>query len=106
MQQNRGGVRAALLSLSLLSAFAASDPSRGSAADTLPNGVLSNYLAGRFALSEGDASTAARDLLRAAAARPNAPELTEQAFLACLLAGRPEAVKLAPRLPDSQFSRL
>lgn len=107
MQNVRGGFRAVLLSLSLLSACAASDPSRsGNNADVMQSGVLGNYLAGRFALSEGDAVTAARDLLRAAASRPNDPELTEQAFIASLMAGRPEAVKLAPRVPDSQFSRL
>src|SRR3954454_24765800 len=108
MHNLHGGFRGVLLSLSLLSACAASNPTRSSSAggEPMQSGVLGNYLAGRFALSEGDAATAARDLLKAAAARPNDPELTEQAFIASLLAGRPEAVKLAGRVPDNQFSRL
>jgi Flp pilus assembly protein TadD len=105
MANLRGGFRAVLLSLSMLSACAASDPSRG-AGDAMQSGVLGNYLAGRFAMSEGDAATASRDLLKALAARPNDQELMEQAFIATLLAGRPEAVKLAARLPNNQFSRL
>ena len=108
MQRPRVGLRVVLLSLSLLSACAGSGSSRSSSADgdTMQGDVLGNYLAGRFALSEGDAATASRDLLKAAAERPNDPELTEQALIATLLAGRPEAVKLASRVPDNQFSRL
>jgi tetratricopeptide (TPR) repeat protein len=94
------------LSLSLLSACAVAEPSSGSAADQVQNGVLGNYLSGRFALSEGDSATASNDLLKALAQRPNDPELTLQAFIACLAAGRPEAVKLARQLPDSQVAQL
>ncbi|WP_428485361.1 tetratricopeptide repeat protein [Rhodopila sp.] len=106
MQHVRGARRAFLLSLSLLSACAASEPSSGSAADQSQNGVLGNYLVGRFALSEGDSTTAANDLLKAVAQRPDDPELILQAFVACLAAGRPEAVKLARQLPDSQVAQL
>jgi tetratricopeptide (TPR) repeat protein len=67
---------------------------------------MGNYLAGRFALSEGDSTTAANDLLKAAAQSPNDPELTLQAFIACLSAGRPEAIALARQLPDSQVAQL
>src|SRR4051812_9517660 len=97
-----------LLSLSLLSACAGSDAGRsnGVSGETMQSGALGDYLAGRFALSEGDAATASRDLLKAAAERPNDPDVAEQALIATLLAGRPEAMKLASRLPDNQFSRL
>ena len=46
------------------------------------------------------------DLLKAVAQSPGDPELTLQAFIACLDAGRPEAVKLARQLPDSQVAQL
>jgi len=106
MQHVRGARRTFLLSLSLLSACAASDPSSGSSADQSSSGVLGDYLAGRYALSEGDSATAANDLLKAVAQSPNDQELTLQAFIACLAAGRPEAVKLARQLPDSQVAQL
>jgi tetratricopeptide (TPR) repeat protein len=77
-----------------------------SASDQIQNGVYGNYLAGRFALSEGDTATASTDLLKALSQRPNDPELTLEAFIACLAAGRPEAVKLARQLPDSQVAQL
>ncbi len=57
-------------------------------------------------MSEGDSATAANDLLKAAAESPGDPELTMQAFIACVDAGRPEAVKLARQLPDSQVAQL
>ncbi|MFL5286987.1 MAG: tetratricopeptide repeat protein [Rhodopila sp.] len=108
MQRLGAGLCVVLLSLSLLSACARSDAphSSGAGSDMMQSGVLGNYLAGRFALSEGDASTASQDLLKAAAERPNDPELAEQALIATLLTGQPEAVELASRLPDNQFSGL
>jgi tetratricopeptide (TPR) repeat protein len=107
MQYVGGAPRAFLLSLTLLSACAASDPLPPSGqADVAPSGTLGNYLAGRFALSEGDPATAANDLLRASAQNPGDPELTLQAFMACLAAGRPEAVRLAHQLPDNQVAQL
>lgn len=106
MQHIRGAGRAFFLCLSLLSACAASDPSSGGSEDNVQSGVFGNYLAGRFALSEGDTATAATDLLKAEAQRPNDPELTEEAFIATLSAGRPEAIKLAKQLPDSQVAQL
>ncbi len=105
MQYVRGAGRALLLSLSLLSACAASDPSGGDAADQAQNGVLGDYLAGRFALSEGDSATAASDMLKALAQRPNDRELAQEAFIATLSAGRPEAVKLARQVPDSPVAQ-
>jgi tetratricopeptide (TPR) repeat protein len=107
MQHARAARRSVLLALTLLSACAASEPSSdGSSSPPVANGVIGNYLAGRFALSEGDSTTAANDLLKAVAESPGDQELILQAFIACLDAGRPEAVKLAKQLPDSQIAQL
>src|SRR5690242_4846408 len=106
MQHARTARRFVLLALTLLSACAASDPSSSSGSAQIPAGVIGNFLAGRFALAEGDPATAATDLLRAVAQRPNDPELTLEAFIACVNAGRPEAVRLAKQLPDSQVAQL
>jgi tetratricopeptide (TPR) repeat protein len=106
MHHARAARRSVLLALTLLSACAASDPSSDSATGPVANGVIGNYLAGRYALSEGDSQTAANDLLRAMAQNPGDPELTLEAFIATLDAGRPEAVKLARKLPDSQVAQL
>jgi tetratricopeptide (TPR) repeat protein len=57
-------------------------------------------------LAEGDSPTAATDLLKAAADDPGNPEVVLQAFIACLDAGRPEAVRLARQLPESQVAQL
>src|ERR1700722_4724030 len=106
MQHVRSARRAFVLSVSLLSACAASEAPSGGQAEVTQGGVLGDYLAGRFALSEGDSATAANDLLKASAESPGDHELTLQAFMACLAAGRPEAVKLAHQLPDSQVAQL
>jgi tetratricopeptide (TPR) repeat protein len=68
--------------------------------------VFGDYLIGRFALSQADPQVAATQFLRALAASPNDPELQQQAFIACLIAGRSEAVQLANQLPDSQAAQL
>jgi Flp pilus assembly protein TadD len=114
MQHARRARRAALLALSLLSACAAADPASTLAnappstrqAKFAPSGVYGAFLAGRFAVSQADATAAATDFLRALAARPNDPELLQQAFVACLMAGRAEAVSLARRLPENHVAQL
>jgi tetratricopeptide (TPR) repeat protein len=112
MQHARTARRSVLLALTLLSACAASEPSSDNAAGPVnatgpvSSGVIGDYLAGRYALSEGDSQTAANELLKAVAQSPGDPELTLQAFIASLDAGRPEAVKLARQLPDSQVAQL
>src|SRR5690349_3892472 len=106
MQSVRAARRHVLLALTLLSACAASVPSTDGSSKPLGGGLIGNYLAGRFALSEGDSVTAANDLLKAVAQSPNDPELVQQAFMACLDAGRPETVKLARQLPDNQVAQL
>jgi tetratricopeptide (TPR) repeat protein len=106
MQHARAARRSVLLALTLLSACAASEPSTDGATGPVANGVIGDYLAGRYAMAEGDSQTAATDLLKAVAQSPGNPELTLQAFIACLDAGRPEVTKLARQLPDSQVAQL
>src|SRR5271166_355434 len=106
MHHARAARRSVLLALTLLSACAASEPSPDGSPAPVANGVIGDYLAGRFALSEGDSATAANDLLKAVAQSPGDPDLVIQAFIACLDAGRPEAVRLAKQLPDNQVAQL
>jgi tetratricopeptide (TPR) repeat protein len=109
MQHFRDVRRALLLALTLLAAGGAADPSsirpahagRGS-----PSGVYGDFLIGRFAMTQADPNAASSQFLRALAAHPDDAELLQQAFIACLIAGRPEAVQLARRLPDSQAAQL
>lgn len=104
MQYLRPARRSVLVALSLLSACAASGPVAANGPEA--SGTPGNFLAGRFALSEGDANTAATDLLKAVQGDPNNPQILLQAFIACVEAGRPEAVTLAKRLPESQVAQL
>lgn len=111
MQHLRNLGLGSLLALSLLSACAAADPVAGGAtatrqAQTLVSGVYGDFLAGHFAMSQADPSVAADDFLRALAARPGDPTLLQQAFIACVLSGRPEAVQLARQLPDNTVAQL
>jgi len=106
MHHTRTARRFVLLALTLLSACAASGPTSSADNGQVPAGVIGNFLAGRFAMAEGDYATAANDLLKAVAESPSNPELTLEAFIASLNAGRPEAVKLARQLPDSQVAQL
>ena len=110
MQHTRSVPRALVLALSLLSACAAADASSGTAAtrtgpDT-PSGVFGQFLTGRFAISQDDPQSAANQFLHALAAHPDDLDLRQQAFIACLIAGRPEAMQLAHELPDSQAAQL
>jgi tetratricopeptide (TPR) repeat protein len=104
--------RLALLTAALLSACgAAGSPSPASpAAAQTPaaerNGIFGNYLAGRLAHSETDTRIAADRLLEALRRDPDQPELLSRAFLASLLDGRPDALRLARRLPDNQAASL
>ncbi len=109
MSNARNLRRVLLLGLTVLSACAASDPgprSRGRVDRFAPTGAFGNYLAGRYALQRTDAVTACNDLLKAHAAAPDDPEVTTQAFVACLNTGRPEATTLARRLPDNPVAQL
>jgi tetratricopeptide (TPR) repeat protein len=106
MRLFRNARRAVLLTLSLLSACAAADPSASADRSPASWGSSGNYLAGRFALSHGDFELAAGDLLQALASDPNDQDLLQQTLIACVNAGRPEAVQLARRLPTSQIAQM
>jgi len=71
-----------------------------------PEGVFGPYLAGRLAANESDAPSAADALLAALALDPDEPEILVRAFNAAVMDGRPEAVRLARRLPESQLAAL
>jgi|SRR5579871_4740692 len=108
--QHFPGLRVLLLGATLLSACAAADPSASKVANhttrDAPSEVFSDYLIGRFAMNQADPQTAATQFLRALAAHPDDQDLLQQAFIACLVAGRAEAVQLAHQLPDSQAAQL
>ena len=72
----------------------------------LLTGVYGAFLNGRFAVRQGDQDIAAEALLRSLAADPRNPELLPPTFVATLMAGRPEAVRLARLLPDMQAAQL
>ncbi len=114
MQHIRYCRRAFLLALTLVSACAAAEATpAGSqsasgrrAAKVVATGAFGEYLAGRFAIGQSDPEYAADQFLRALAANPGNLEIAQQTFLACLMSGRPEAVRLAKELPDSQAAQL
>ncbi len=105
--------RAILLTLSLLSGCAAA----GAVPATLPGTRLATatsggldpgdtgaFLAGRFAAQQGDLDIAADAFLKVLADDPGNQDVAEQAFLACLLAGRPETASLARGLSDNPLA--
>lgn len=106
MRLSRDARRAVLLTLCLLSACAAADPTASEVRIPTGYGEAGHYLAGRFELSQGDFDTAAGDLLKASADNPDDQDLLLQAFIACVNAGRPEAVRLASRLPGNQIAQM
>ena len=106
MRLSRDARRAVLLTLSLLSACAAADPTVSAERTPPTYGTAGDYLAGRFELSQGDFAPAARDLLKASADSPDDQDLLLQAFIACVNAGRPETVLLARRLPGNQLAEM
>ena len=104
MQNVRAARRFVLIALTLLSACGASGAT--STGSTYVTGAPGDYLAGRFAMSEGDYATASADFLRALEQDPGNPELLLQAFIASVDAGRPEAARLARQLPDNPVAQL
>jgi tetratricopeptide (TPR) repeat protein len=70
------------------------------------SGAYGAFLDARFATVQGDLDIAAAAYLRALEADPRNVDLLQPAFAAALLAGRPEAVSLARRLPDVQAAQL
>ena len=106
MRLSRDARRAVLLTLCLLSACAAADPTAGVDRTPASYGASGDYLAGRFELSQGDFGEAATYLLKASADNPDDQDLLLQAFIACVNAGRPETVQLARRLPANQVAQM
>jgi tetratricopeptide (TPR) repeat protein len=106
--------RALLLGLSALSACAAADPSAAAGrhavavagARQLPTGIYGDFLDGQFAVSESDMDRAAEAFERALALDPGNQDLTQQAFVSALMAGHPEALRYARKLPDNQVAQL
>jgi tetratricopeptide (TPR) repeat protein len=100
--------RALLLAAALLSACAAGDGGSAGAGrfTPTPSNAFGAYLAGRLATAESDTRVAADSMLAALRADPDQPEVVERAFVATLLDGRPEAVRLARRLPDNSLAAL
>lgn len=107
--------RLLLLALSLLAACAAggsevadragrSAPSRGEV--TTSGTVFGNFLVGRFASEGQDTRVAAESLLSALRADPDQLDLIQRAFVASLLDGRADALRLARRLPDNPTAQL
>ena len=104
--------RFVLLGLTMLSACGAADYGRASASgDDGPvsvtvSGPMGAYLAGRTALSMGDAESAANLLLQGLKMDPDNPELQGAAFMAAVRAGRPEATALAREVPGGVTPQL
>lgn len=103
--------RALLLAVALLSACGAAGSPGGPAAaqgraPADPPGAFGPYLAGRFAQSEADTRAAADRLLEALRRDPEQTEIVARAFVASVLDGRPEALRLARRMPDNQVASL
>jgi tetratricopeptide (TPR) repeat protein len=110
MQSRRSLRRSLLLALTLLSACAAAPPAAPAAGggDLLGSGqsAASAFLVGHVAATRGDLDFAATEFLLALAREPADPMLRQQAFLACLMSGRPEALRLARTLPGNQAAEL
>lgn len=97
---------AALFVCVLLSACATSPQFGPSAAMSRPSAAPGAFLAARYAESIGDSENAARFYRAALQADPNNKNLLEVGFLAGLLAGDPETVAMAPRLPGDALATL
>ena len=102
--------RVALLVLTTLSACAANDggwddsPGQSS---FKPTGAFGAYLAGRFAAQESDYNTAAEKLSEASRDPTiGVREVSAQAFIATVLAGRGDAARLAASLPNNPVAQL
>ncbi len=126
LRSYRSGLSCAvLLSLTLLSACGEADSSRPEVLAEAPqprstsrisvrrsaavqplSGGYGAYLAGRAALSASDMSEGATRMLQALETDPTNPVLREQAFLAALMDGRPEALTLARQLPRQGGAQL
>jgi len=102
-------LRPAVLALAVLFGTAAgdygTDPADGTSS-FVGNGAFGDYLQGRFAVQQADLPVAADRLEAALTLEPGLPELANQAFIAAVLAARPDAVRMAVSLPDNPVARL
>ncbi len=104
--------RIALMATVLLGLCAAGAPPADRASTRPPrtpqaaSGTIGAFLAGRFAVSEADTAIAADQLLAALNGDPENPELINRAFMASVMDGRPEALRLARRVPDNPIAIL
>ncbi|MCS6890114.1 MAG: tetratricopeptide repeat protein [Rhodovarius sp.] len=71
-----------------------------------PTSTAGLFLAGRFAAAELDTAAAADAFLAALRQDPDNPELLQRAFMAAVLDGRPDALRLARRVPDNGVAAL
>ncbi len=70
------------------------------------DGGFGAFLAARFAAQHADVGYAASEFMKALAADPTDPQLIQQAFAVNVMAGRPEAARLAAELPDNPVANL
>ena len=115
MRASRLSRRFALLAATLLAACAAGGPEvadRGARSSTSRGGMTANggafghYLVGRLAAEEQDTQVAADSMLSALRIEPDQPDIIQRAFVAALLDGRADALRLARRLPDNASAQL
>ena len=112
MRDKRLPPRLALLAATLLAACAAGGGPGGAergghaGAATGGGGAFGQYLVGRFATEEQDRVVAADNLLGVLRADPEQLDVLTRAFVASLLDGRADALRLARRLPDNASAQL
>ena len=101
--------RSALLTLAMLAGGAANDFGLDDAPGVSkfePNGAFGAYLSGRLAAQASDLGFAADQLKAALAQDSGVPEVANQAFVAAVMAGRPDAVRLAMSVSDNAVGQL
>lgn len=101
--------RSALLTLAVLAGGAANDFGLDDAPGVSkfePNGAFGAYLSGRLAAQASDLGFAADQLKAALAQDSGVPEVANQAFVAAVMAGRPDAVRLATSVTDNAVAQL
>ncbi len=103
MSDANAALRAILISSLLSASLAGAAQAGGTGQSPAPaaSGVYSDYLTGRFAENVANPQIAAADFMRALAIQPNNPALLQEALIASLMAGTPDAVALARRLPGN-----
>jgi len=115
MGERRLPPRLALLAATLLAACAAGGGETvdragriaPSSAPAIPGSSgFGSYLVGRLAAEEQDTRVAADSLLAALRAEPDQLDVLQRAFSAAVMDGRPDALRLARRLPDNAAAQL